>query len=849
MAGEYFLSSDVQLPVKLLVLNAHGSSPEMTASEPPLSYTDFLSEKTGMAACDMYVSCQLHTYGRQYGEGRTCNAPGSRLRWNEWVSFRGKYASLSPDAFLTLAVCGSDGPRASRVVGTARLALFDESQQLRTGVVKLRLRLSGGEAAEGEPAAEELEEMAWLDAVSSRHERVLAQPDPELDWLNRPTYAFLEEKQQDVERRLERHFISVQLPEFEYPVIFHERRCQLPPSRHVVATPRGQSGRQGENASATLHDAPIVLLADSEQYRDNPALLKHHKLARSLLSAGFAKELKPDAEERRRLAALVESPPTQRLREEERELMWKFRYSLTSEKNALTKFLKCVDWGDTREVQNARQLLQQWVPVDVPDLLELLGTAFGHTAPWVREFAVAALRERATDGEVLSYLLPLVQAVQYERNAPTSPEASPLAALLIHRAVANPELANFLHWYLYVERRDQRHGEHFGRVHDAFLDRLRVSQPGTFEALQQQEEMVSALSLAAQQLKASSESRPKRIQRLRAMIEQPGGVLSGLCSLQRPLMMPLNPTIRVVGTVAEKATVFKSAMSPVGLSFQLALSGSQSAAHASLGAHTPHSAPQYSIIFKGGDDLRQDQLVIQMLMLMDKLLREQGLDLKLTPYRVLATSPGEGLVERVPDCLPLAQVLQENRNDIRRYLQQLHPAPHAPYGIEPEVLETFVKSCAGYCVAMYVLGVGDRHLDNLMLRSNGALFHIDFGYILGRDPKPFPPPMKLCKEMVEAMGGADSILYDRFRLSCCEAFNILRASSNLILNLLLLMVDANVKDIKGEHDVLKVTEKFRLELSDEQAARYFQELINDSVSALFPQITETIHRWAQYWRS
>lgn len=130
-------------------------------------------------------------------------------------------------------------------------------------------------------------------------------------------------------------------------------------------------------------------------------------------------------------------------------------------------------------------------------------------------------------------------------------------------------------------------------------------------------------------------------------------------------------------------------------------------------------------------------------------------------------------------------MLQENKNDIRRYLQQLHPAPNAPYGIEPEVLETFCKSCAGYCVAMYVLGVGDRHLDNLMLRSNGALFHIDFGYMLGRDPKPFPPPMKLCKEMVEAMGGADSKLYDRFRRSCCQAFNILRASSNLILNLLM----------------------------------------------------------------
>ena len=41
----------------------------------------------------------------------------------------------------------------------------------------------------------------------------------------------------------------------------------------------------------------------------------------------------------------------------------------------------------------------------------------------------------------------------------------------------------------------------------------------------------------------------------------------------------------------------------------------------------------------------------------------------------------------------------------------------------------------------------------------------------------------------------------------------------------------------------------RLDLTNEEAARFFQELINDSVSALFPQMVETIHRWAQYWRA
>lgn len=68
----------------------------------------------------------------------------------------------------------------------------------------------------------------------------------------------------------------------------------------------------------------------------------------------------------------------------------------------------------------------------------------------------------------------------------------------------------------------------------------------------------------------------------------------------------------------------------------------------------------------------------------------------------------------------------------------------------------------------------------------------------GRDPKPFPPPMKLCKEMVEVMGGAEGDAYRAFRTLACEAYNILRHSAGLLLSLLHLMAGAPVTDLAAD---------------------------------------------------
>lgn len=107
---------------------------------------------------------------------------------------------------------------------------------------------------------------------------------------------------------------------------------------------------------------------------------KHHRLARSARSGQSDRDAKPTAAVRDQLHSIVyRYPPTATLTSEEQDLVWKFRFYLSSHKKALTKFLKCVNWGIHTEVGQAISLLNQWSPMDVDDALELLSPAFKHS--------------------------------------------------------------------------------------------------------------------------------------------------------------------------------------------------------------------------------------------------------------------------------------------------------------------------------------------------------------------------------------------------------------------------------------------------------------------------------------
>lgn len=193
--------------------------------------------------------------------------------------------------------------------------------------------------------------------------------------------------------------------------------------------------------------------------------------------------------------------------------------------------------------------------------------------------------------------------------------------------------------------------------------------------MKRQGELIEILAKKARELRVSKDPRPKKIEKLRAFLADSKNNLSSM----PPLPLPLNARIEVTGIIPEKSSVFKSNMFPMLLYFQCS------------------DGSEYPIIFKDGDDMRQDQLVIQIFTLMDRLLRKENLDLKVSPYDVLATGPSQGMVQFVPS-KTIAAIVSEN-GTLLNYLRANNPDEGSvgTYGVEPGVIDTFVRSC-GQCL-------------------------------------------------------------------------------------------------------------------------------------------------------
>ena len=101
------------------------------------------------------------------------------------------------------------------------------------------------------------------------------------------------------------------------------------------------------------------------------------------------------------------------------------------------------------------------------------------------------------------------------------------------------------------------------------------------------------------------------------------------------------------------------------------------------------------------------------------------------------------------------------------------------------------------------------------------------------------------KKNYKGMGNLEN--FKLFKRKCIDAYLYLRKYAKLILNLFQLMIDSGIKDITQEA-LYKMSEKFCMEENDEFAEKHFLEIIEKSTEALFPVITDAIHKWVVVFR-
>ena len=178
----------------------------------------------------------------------------------------------------------------------------------------------------------------------------------------------------------------------------------------------------------------------------------------------------------------------------------------------------------------------------------------------------------------------------------------------------------------------------------------------------------------------------------------------------------------------------------------------------------------------------------------------------------------------------------ERVNIIVRNAHQMTPSQDPIEQRMYEVMYNFAASCAGYCVATYVLGIGDRHPSNLMITKDGRFLHIDFGHFLGNFKKKYGykregAPFVFTKQFAQTLGDTNSKLFATYEQLCCDAYNVVRKHSNHLIMLFALMISCGIPELRSHDDIMWLREKLMVDSTDEQAAANFRKEIKASMTS------------------
>ncbi|TQV91433.1 hypothetical protein V2A60_008921 [Cordyceps javanica] len=236
---------------------------------------------------------------------------------------------------------------------------------------------------------------------------------------------------------------------------------------------------------------------------------------------------------------------------------------------------------------------------------------------------------------------------------------------------------------------------------------------------------------------------------------------------------------------------------------------------------------KYKQLVKGGhDDLRQDAIMEQVFAAVSSLLKHhrsaQQRNLGIRTYKVLPLTATSGLIEFVPNTIPLHEFLMpaheryypkdlkgsqcrkeifnvQNRNidtrisTYRKVTDRFHPVMKyffMEYFEDPDEWYAkrlaYTRTTAATSILGHILGLGDRHGHNILLdKKTGEVVHIDLGvaFEAGRIlPVPELVPFRLTRDIIDGMGISKT--EGVFRRCCEFTLDALREEQYSIMTIL-----------------------------------------------------------------
>lgn len=232
----------------------------------------------------------------------------------------------------------------------------------------------------------------------------------------------------------------------------------------------------------------------------------------------------------------------------------------------------------------------------------------------------------------------------------------------------------------------------------------------------------------------------------------------------------------------------------------------------------------YAVLCKPKDDLRKDQRLMEFNTMINRLLKKDAESsqrrLYIKTYAVTPLNEECGLIEWVDNLKTLREILfnlyrQKNTSvnfaEVKLLLDEAGSTSHRTRAFTGQVLPKFppvfhewfvemfpepgawfaarlryTRSCAVMSIVGHVLGLGDRHGENILFEEgNGGTFHVDFNCLFDKGlsfDKPEVVPFRLTHNMVDAFGAYG---YEGpFRKSCELTLRILRQHEDTLMTIL-----------------------------------------------------------------